>query len=70
MYKTLNLSSDIKLIVSDFDGIFTDNSVYILNETSRLKKLSYKDLMGVSIAVKNGINVAIISGEQSKEIDY
>lgn len=68
MYKTLNLSSDIKLIVSDFDGIFTDNSVYILNETSRLKKLSYKDLMGVSIAVKNGINVAIISGEQSKEL--
>lgn len=44
MYKTLNLSSDIKLIVSDFDGIFTDNSVYILNETSRLKKLVIKIL--------------------------
>ena len=59
MYKTLNLSSDIKLIVSDFDGIFTDNSVYILNETSRLKKLSYKDLMGVSIAVKNGKSISL-----------
>ena len=70
MYKTLNLSSDIKIVVSDFDGIFTDNSVYILNKDTKLKKLSFKDLMGVSIAVKNGIKVAIISGEKSPEIDY
>ncbi len=70
MYKTLNVSSKIKLIVSDFDGIFTDNSVFVLNENTKLKKLSFKDLMGVSIAVKNGINVAIISGEKSPEIDY
>ena len=62
MYKTLDLSSKIKLVVSDFDGIFTDNSVYILNDGMRVKKVSYKDLMGVSIAVKNGIKVAIISG--------
>lgn len=70
MYKTLNLSKDIKLIVSDFDGIFTDNSVYLLNEDVKLKKLSFKDLMGVAVAVRNGIKVAIISGEHSKEIDY
>lgn len=70
MYKTLSLSADIKIIVSDFDGIFTDNSVYILNPETKLKKLSFKDLMGVSIAVKNGIKIAVISGEKSKEIDY
>lgn len=70
MYKTLNLSPDIKLIVSDFDGIFTDNSVYILNENTKLKRLSFKDLMGVSVAVKNGLKVAVISGEVSPEIDY
>lgn len=70
MYKTLNLSSEIKLIISDFDGIFTDNTVFMLDENTKLKKLSFKDLMGVSVAVKNGIKVAIISGEKSKEIDY
>ena len=70
MYKTLNLSPDIKLIVSDFDGIFTDNSVFFLNENEKIKKLSFKDLMGVSVAVKNGLKVAIISGDESKEIDY
>ena len=70
MYSTLNLSSNIKMIVSDFDGIFTDNSVFILDENKKLKKLSFKDLMGVSICVKNGIKLAIISGECSPEIDY
>lgn len=70
MYKTLNLSSHIKMIVSDFDGIFTDNTVYILDESKRVKRLSYKDLMGVSIAVKNGLKIAIISGECSPEIEY
>lgn len=70
MHKTLNLSSNIKLIVSDFDGIFTDNSVFFLDEKTKLKKLSFKDLMGVSVAVKNGLMVAIISGDECKEIDY
>ena len=70
MYKTLNLSADIKMIVSDFDGIFTDNSVYFFDFENKVKKLSFKDLMGVSVAVKNGIKVGIISGEKSKEIDY
>lgn len=70
MYKTLNLSPDIKLIVSDFDGIFTDNSVFFLDEETRVKKLSFKDLMGVSVAVKNGLMIAIVSGDESKEIDY
>ena len=70
MYKTLDLSKDIKMIVSDFDGIFTDNSVYIFDFDNKVKKLSFKDLMGVSVATKNGIRVGIISGEKSKEIDY
>lgn len=70
MYKTLNLSADIKMIISDFDGIFTDNSVWLLDIDNKVKKLSFKDLMGVSVAVKNGLKVGIISGEKSKEIDY
>ena len=70
MYKTLELSSEIKMIVSDFDGIFTDSTVYILNDTTKIKKVSYKDLMGISLAVKNGLKIAIVSGEKSPEIDY
>jgi len=70
MLQSLKLSKNIKIIVSDFDGIFTDNSVFLLDVDTKVKKVSYKDLMGVSLAVKNGIKVAIISGEKSREIDY
>ena len=70
VYKTLNLSPKIKLIVSDFDGIFTDNSVYIFDDGNSAKKLSYKDIMGVSVAIKNGISVAILSGSESTAISY
>lgn len=70
MYKTLKLSKDIKIIISDFDGIFTDNSILILDRGETCKKLSYKDIMGVSVAKKNDIIVAIVSGDVSPSIDF
>ena len=45
MYKTLKLSKDIKIIISDFDGIFTDNSILISDSGETCKKLSYKDII-------------------------
>lgn len=70
MHTPLKLSSKIKLIVSDFDGIFTDNSIYIFDDGKAAKRISYKDIMGVSVAIKNGIQVAIISGSQSEAVNY
>ena len=66
----LNLSSSIKLIVTDFDGVLTDGSIYIDDNMQTSKKMSYKDLMGIFQAIKYGINIAIISGETSRAIDY
>lgn len=63
-------SQDIKLIATDFDGIITDGFVYYSSTTDEeLKKVSFKDIMGLSLAVKNGYKVAIISGEKNKIID-
>lgn len=66
----LKLSKKIKLVVSDFDGVFTDGSVYISEKNEVQKKLNFKDIMGVSILIKNGYNFAIISGEQSNILNY
>ena len=70
MYKTLDLSREIKIIISDFDGIFTDNNILISESGSTYKRLNYKDIMGVSVAKKNGIIVAIVSGDISPSIDF
>ena len=66
----LKLSKDIKMIVSDFDGVFTDGSVYISENNDIQKKLSFKDIMGVAMLLRNGYNFAIISGEASNILNY
>ena len=66
----LNLSNDIKMIVSDFDGVFTDGSVYISENNDVQKRLNFKDIMGVHLLITNGINFGIISGEASNILNY
>jgi len=65
----MNIPNNIKMIITDFDGIFTDNSVIVNADKSISRKVSFKDLMGVSILVKNGYKVGIISGEKNPIIE-
>lgn len=67
---TLELSKEIKLVVSDFDGVFTDGSVYISEKNEVQKKLNFKDIMGVFLLKQKGIDFAIISGEDSNILNY
>ncbi len=67
---TLLLSNKIKMVVCDFDGVFTDGSVYISEKNDVQKKLNFKDLMGVFLLLKKGIDIAIISGEDSNILNY
>ncbi len=64
----MQIPNNIKMVVTDFDGIFTDGSVYIDEDRKISRKISFKDVMGVSILVKNGYKVAIISGEENSAI--
>jgi len=65
----IKLPKSIKWIITDFDGILTDNCVYINDDLSTSKKINYKDLMGVAILRRNDYNIAIISGDKSGAID-
>ncbi len=66
----LKLSKDIKLVASDFDGVFTDGSVYIDEDLKQVKKINFSDIMGVSRLIKAGYKFAIISGETSNILSY
>lgn len=68
--KNIKITDKIKLIASDFDGVFTDGTVFIDENLNFQKKVSFKDIMGVSMALKAGIDFAIISGENSNILDY
>ncbi len=66
----LNIDKNVKIIAADFDGVLTDGYVYYSSVSEEeIKKISFKDIMGISLAVKNGYIVAIISGEDSPIID-
>lgn len=66
----LNLSSKIKMVVSDFDGVFTDGGVYVDENLGQHKKINFSDIMGVHLLLKNDIKFAIISGETSNILEY
>ena len=65
----LNLPKTIKMVVTDFDGIVTDNCVYIDEKGGMSRKLNFKDIMAFSLLRKNGYKIGIISGEANSAID-
>jgi len=66
----LRLNNKIKLIATDFDGVLTDGYVFYSSVSDEeLKRISFKDIMGISLALKNNYKVAIISGDKNKIID-
>lgn len=65
----LNLPDTIKMVITDFDGVVTDNCVYISDNGDMSRKLNFTDVMGFSILKKNGFDIAIISGEANHAIE-
>ena len=55
----------IKLLALDVDGVLTDGSLYIGGEGEICKSFNAKDGLGISCALRNGVQVAIITGRRS-----
>lgn len=66
---SISLPESIKFVITDFDGIVTDNCVYIDADGKMTRKLNFKDVMAFSILRKNGYRIGIISGEKNSAID-
>ena len=65
----LKLPATIKMVITDFDGVVTDNCVYISDDGILSRKINFKDVVGFYLLKKNGIDVAIISGEKNAAIE-
>lgn len=65
----IKLPNSIKMVITDFDGVVTDNCVYLNEDFTMSRKLNFKDVMGFSILRKNGFDIAIISGEKNSAIE-
>lgn len=65
----LKLPKTIKMVITDFDGVITDNCVYINDDFSMSRKLNFKDIMAFYMLKRNGFKVGIISGEKNSAIE-
>lgn len=56
----------IRLLIFDFDGIFTDNFVYLTQDGRELKKFFVPDGVGIWLLHEAKIHVAIVSGNNTE----
>jgi 3-deoxy-D-manno-octulosonate 8-phosphate phosphatase (KDO 8-P phosphatase) len=59
----------IKAIAMDVDGVLTDGSVWWGPNSEEWKRFHFADIMGLSLARKSGLVIALISGENSPLVD-
>jgi len=65
----LKIPKTIKYVITDFDGILTDNTIYINEDMTISRQVNFKDIMAISMLKKSGIELAIISGEKNSAIE-
>jgi 3-deoxy-D-manno-octulosonate 8-phosphate phosphatase (KDO 8-P phosphatase) len=60
------LAKKIKLLILDVDGVLTDNTIYLDDRGVESKQFSILDGVGIWLAFKEGMEVALISGRASR----
>jgi len=58
-------AKQIKLLICDVDGVFSDGSIYLGNDKEELKTFNTKDGFGIKALINSGVEVAIITGRTS-----
>ncbi|USD32251.1 MULTISPECIES: 3-deoxy-manno-octulosonate-8-phosphatase KdsC [Vibrio] len=66
---TLNIAKQIKLLICDVDGVFSDGLIYMGNDGEELKTFHTRDGYGVKSLMNAGIKIAIITGRQSRIVE-
>lgn len=63
------IASTIKLLILDVDGVLTDGGIILDGGENELKVFHVRDGHGLRMLKKAGVEVAIISGRNSKVVD-
>jgi 3-deoxy-D-manno-octulosonate 8-phosphate phosphatase (KDO 8-P phosphatase) len=62
----LQKANAIRLLICDVDGVLSNGKVYYTNDGEEIKSFNIKDGLGIKLLMQNEIQVAIITGRQSK----
>lgn len=64
----IELLKSLQLVIFDFDGVFTDNKVYVNEEGLETVVCDRSDGIGISRLVSGGVKVFIVSTETNKVV--
>lgn len=59
---------NLKLLILDVDGVLTDGRLFFDNEGNEYKSFHARDGHGIKLLRQTGVEVAVISGRQSKSV--
>lgn len=62
-------ASQIKLLICDVDGVLSNGHVIFSNSGEELKTFNIKDGLGIKLLQNHGVEVAIITGRESKIVE-
>ena len=62
--------ASIQLLVLDVDGVLTDGGLYVDDKGKPSKKFNVKDGLGIKLAQRFGIQVAILTGKTSHVVEH
>lgn len=62
--------ANIRLVAFDVDGVFTDGRFYLSNDGVETKAFNTQDGFGIRRLIKEGIEVAVISGRRSAAVEH
>lgn len=67
-------AKNIRCVIFDIDGVMTDCKLYLTHDGEEIKAVNVRDGLGLKLLMKNGIDVAVISGRPSaamqKRLEY
>lgn len=62
------IAKNIKLLILDVDGVMTDGSIILDNKGNEYKSFHVRDGHGIKMLIHAGVQVAIITGRDSKVV--
>lgn len=62
-------ASDIRLIISDVDGVWTDGRIIYASDGREIKEFNVRDGLAVKLAQRVGIAVALVTSRRSESLE-
>lgn len=62
-------ASDIRLIISDVDGVWTDGRIIYLGDGNEIKEFNVRDGLAAKLAQKAGIAIALLTSRRSHALE-